>query len=159
MRQSKNIADTLWDSLKKNGYDLQRPHVRRDCLPGGMNEERPCPWVACKHHLYLDCICDSRSIEPVLIANTCKNPENMEHSCVLDLVENNKAYTLEYIGGLLGIVRERVRQLEDKALARAKENAEKKHTTNMLIELIRNNKSSNPIMPGWKSKTNVGRRI
>jgi hypothetical protein len=28
--------------------------TRADCLPGGINAERPCPLVGCKHHLKLD---------------------------------------------------------------------------------------------------------
>ena len=32
-------------------YD--RPSTRADCLPGGVNAERPCPWVSCRHHVYL----------------------------------------------------------------------------------------------------------
>ena len=30
--------------------DIPRPETRAECR----EEMRPCPWVACKHHLYLD---------------------------------------------------------------------------------------------------------
>jgi hypothetical protein len=30
--------------------DVERPRTRAECK----DEPRPCPWVACKHHLYLD---------------------------------------------------------------------------------------------------------
>src|SRR5262245_7942442 len=30
--------------------DVERPRNRSECRDG----PRPCPWVACKHHLYLD---------------------------------------------------------------------------------------------------------
>lgn len=30
----------------------KRPRTRLDCLPGGCNEQRPCPWVTCKWHLW-----------------------------------------------------------------------------------------------------------
>ena len=29
---------------------LDRPTHRGDCLPGGSNEQRPCPWVSCRYH-------------------------------------------------------------------------------------------------------------
>lgn len=35
-------------------FEDQRPMTRRDCLPGGVNEQRPCPWVSCSHHLAID---------------------------------------------------------------------------------------------------------
>ncbi len=30
------------------------PQTRAECLPGGENEHRPCPYVTCRHHLALD---------------------------------------------------------------------------------------------------------
>lgn len=33
---------------------FERPHTRGDCLAGGINEARPCPFVSCAHHLYLE---------------------------------------------------------------------------------------------------------
>lgn len=32
----------------------QLPQLRAECLPGGSNAQRPCPYVSCKHHLALD---------------------------------------------------------------------------------------------------------
>jgi hypothetical protein len=34
--------------------EYDRPATRADCVAGGINEARPCPWVGCVHHLYLD---------------------------------------------------------------------------------------------------------
>lgn len=85
-----------------------RPRTRRDCE----NVPRPCPWVSCKHHLYLDV---NRNGEICL-----NHPEQevweLEHSCVLDVAEN--AVTLEVVGGILQLTRERIRQIEHKALGR-----------------------------------------
>src|SRR4029077_6719314 len=33
-----------------NPQDIERPRPRGDCVGG----ERPCPFVSCAHHLYLD---------------------------------------------------------------------------------------------------------
>lgn len=42
------------------------------------------------------------------------------NNCLLDLVEKGETYTLEQTGDLLNITRERVRQIEAKALKRAR---------------------------------------
>src|SRR5438128_1430976 len=39
--------------------DVERPRTRAECK----NEARPCPWVACKHHLYLDSNPETGSIK------------------------------------------------------------------------------------------------
>ena len=46
-------------ALQAQGYaeeiaTYERPVTRGDCLPGGCNGQRPCPWVSCKAHLALD---------------------------------------------------------------------------------------------------------
>jgi hypothetical protein len=33
--------------------DEPRPVTRGDCMPGGVNEQRPCPYVSCKYSLAL----------------------------------------------------------------------------------------------------------
>jgi hypothetical protein len=35
-------------------YEADRPQTRADCLKGGINEARPCPFVSCRHHMFLD---------------------------------------------------------------------------------------------------------
>jgi hypothetical protein len=46
LRVLNNVPANLDDDLA----DVERPKTRADCL----NMERPCPFVSCKHHLYLD---------------------------------------------------------------------------------------------------------
>ncbi len=47
-----------WETIEANKIlaelDVQRPKIRADCLEGGSNAERPCPFVSCKFHLFLD---------------------------------------------------------------------------------------------------------
>jgi hypothetical protein len=86
----------------------ERPRVRGDCSAG----ERPCPWVSCKHHLYLDVIPESGSIKlnfPDL------EPWELAETCALDVAARG-GETLEEVGGLLNITRERIRQVEVRAL-------------------------------------------
>lgn len=87
---------------------IVRPKTREDCgrIP------RPCPFVSCRWHLYLDVSAKTGSIKlnfPDL------EPHELEHSCALDVADAGGA-TLEDVGEMLNITRERVRQLEGSAL-------------------------------------------
>lgn len=75
------------------------PRTRGDCLPGGLNAARPCPWADCRHHLY-----------------------SPERSCVLDVVDERGPLTLEEIGQLFGVSRERIRQIEENIVRKLKRN-------------------------------------
>jgi hypothetical protein len=88
--------------------DVERPRTRAECATG----TRPCPWVACKHHLYLDINPRTGSIKlnfPEL------EPWELEHTCALDVAENG-GKTLEEIGEITNLTRERVRQVEVRGL-------------------------------------------
>jgi hypothetical protein len=62
----------------------QRPRTRADCLPGGPNEMRPCPYVACKHHAYLQ-VRDDGSIQ---YNHQGLEPWEIPETCVLDQAEH-----------------------------------------------------------------------
>ena len=88
-----------------------RPTVRSQCA----NIGRPCPYVACKHHLYLD----MTSSRAMLMNFPDAEPWDLEQSCTLDLAEHfGGGMTLEQIGHVLGVTRERVWQLEASAIAK-----------------------------------------
>lgn len=87
--------------------DVQRPRVRGDCV----GDHRPCPFVGCRHHLYLD-VTRTGGIRfnfPDL------EPWELESSCSLDIAAE-RARSGEKVGALLNITRERIRQIEDVAL-------------------------------------------
>lgn len=90
--------------------DALRPKTRGECAEG----PRPCPHVSCRHHLYLD-------VSPRTGAIKLNFPDlevwDMPISCALDVAENG-ATTLEDVGGILNLTRERIRQLELSALSR-----------------------------------------
>lgn len=89
-----------------------RPRVRGEC-EGGM---RPCPFVSCKHHLYLDVLPNSGAIRftfPDL------DVVDLAETCALDVAANGGS-TLEEVGELLNLTRERVRQIEVRGRAKMK---------------------------------------
>lgn len=94
----------------------ERPKTRGDCVAFGTNAERPCPWVACKHHLYLDIQPDTGNIKfnfPDL------EPWELHETCSIDVGERGGA-TLDEVGQLLNVTRERARQLEVRGLLKLK---------------------------------------
>lgn len=98
-----SLIDEMW---------YERPKTRADCAEG----IRPCPFVSCKYHLYLDVKDETQSIKlnfPHL------EVWEMEHSCALDVSEQG-GLTLEEVGHILNLTRERVRQVEVGGLDRLK---------------------------------------
>ena len=90
--------------------DVRRPRTRGECIDG----PRPCPWVGCKYHLALDVKPRSGALVlNVSGASTGDLPDG--DSCALDVADDGPQ-RLERIGELLGLVRERVRQIEQTAL-------------------------------------------
>ena len=85
-----------------------RPRMRGDCARGA----RPCPWVSCRHHLYLD-------YYPRYGKIRLNFPElevwEMRETCALDVADRGFKQ-LQAVGDVLGITRERVRQIECAAI-------------------------------------------
>ncbi len=92
--------------------DIPRPKSRSECS----EEMRPCPWVACKHHLYLDINPETGSIKinfPEL------EPWELKNTCALDVAEKG-GITLEEVGEIMNLTRERIRQVEVRGLLKLK---------------------------------------
>jgi len=92
--------------------DEPRPTTRSECR----GEARPCPWVACKFHLYLDVNPETGSIKlnfPDL------EPWELPHTCALDVAERG-GITLEEVGEIMNLTRERIRQVEVRGLIKLK---------------------------------------
>ncbi len=93
----------------------ERPMTRGQCLDGPQ-AERPCPFVSCKHHLFLDVNDRTGSIKlnfPDL--EVWELPE----TCALDIADRG-GITLEEVGEIMNLTRERIRQLETRGLAKLK---------------------------------------
>lgn len=82
-----------------------RPRSRADCIDG----PRPCPFVGCKHNLYADVV-GKRGLLKVNFPDL--DPTEMGPSCALDVADEGDQ-TLEQVGALMNITRERVRQIEN----------------------------------------------
>jgi hypothetical protein len=96
--------------------DVRRPTIRAECV----NDERPCPFVSCKHHLYLDVNPETGSIKlnfPDLEVH------ELPESCALDIADQG-GRTLEHVGEILNLTRERIRQVEVRALLKLKMDGE-----------------------------------
>ena len=116
----------------------QPPRRRADC----QNVPRPCPWVRCRHHLLLE-VTEGGGIaltakqgspgrsstwplhplhpQPQVAERWCNRAvmrlEGMGETCALDVAERGPQ-TLHEIATILGVTRERVRQIETAALAK-----------------------------------------
>jgi len=88
-----------------------RPQTWGDCKSGS-NSVRPCPWVSCKHHLYLDVNPETGSIK---INFPDLDPWELKDTCALDVAERG-GITLEEVGEIANLTRERVRQIEVRGL-------------------------------------------
>ena len=106
-KEELRIGNLLWPE-----HDYWRPVTRTDCA----NVSRPCPYVACRHNLYLD---ETRG-GSILLNFPDEEPGDLVQSCVLDLAEQG-GMVLGDVGAVLGVTRERVRQLRDRALKRLRE--------------------------------------
>ncbi len=92
--------------------DEPRPMTRGECE----NDIRPCPWVACKHHLYLDVNPETGSIK---INFPDLEPWEMSETCALDVADRS-GITLEEVGEIMNLTRERIRQVEVRGLLKLK---------------------------------------
>lgn len=90
--------------------DYWKPKTRAECVDG----PRPCPYVSCRYHLYID-------VSPRTGAIKLNFPDlevwEMGESCALDVADRGGT-TLEDVGAIMNLTRERIRQVEVKALAK-----------------------------------------
>lgn len=113
----------------------ERPRTRGDCekIP------RPCPFVGCRYHLYLD-VTHRGSI---LLNHPDKEPGELEVSCSLDVADEghpadegkqggrgpggysiDARSTLDAISETLSVSRERIRQIEADAIRKIRDELE-----------------------------------
>jgi hypothetical protein len=90
--------------------EASRPKTRADCATG----PRPCPYVSCKYNLYVD-------VNPRTGSVKMNFPDKELHeigdTCALDVADRG-GITLEEVGVIMNLTRERVRQLETRGLVK-----------------------------------------
>lgn len=85
-----------------------RPKFRSQCANG----PRPCPWVGCRYHLFLE---QRATKHGGLVFNwPDREPWEIPETCSLDV--STDTHTLEETGHYLNLTRERIRQIEAAAL-------------------------------------------
>jgi len=115
------------------------PRTRGDCVDG----PRPCPHLGCRHHIWTDV-----NLRPDLPSKKYDErgrmvrlrrgapgrgrPELPDESCALDVADEG-GHTLERVGEILGVTRERIRQIEKQFLEKLK----KSRTLRLLNEPLR----------------------
>jgi len=92
--------------------EYDKPQTRDECA----STERPCPFVSCKHHLYID-------VNPNTGAIKLNFPDlevwELAETCALDVADRG-GITLEEVGEIMNLTRERVRQVEMRGLMKLK---------------------------------------
>ncbi len=92
--------------------NLGHPTLRSQCV----NMPRPCLYVSCRHHLYLDVNEETGSVK---FNFPDKEVWELEETCALDVADRG-GITLEEVGSIMNLTRERIRQLELSGLEKLK---------------------------------------
>lgn len=100
----------------------QRPTSREQCR-GGI---RPCPFVGCADHLITNYVMGKLRFEGLgrdatddeVVERLMEMPE----TCLRDVLERGESLNLESIGEILGVTRERVRQVQASAIVAMRRN-------------------------------------
>jgi hypothetical protein len=93
-----------------------RPRTRAECVNG----PRPCLFVSCKQNLYLDVNPETGSIK---LNFPDKEIWELAETCALDVAEKG-GITLEEVGEIMNLTRERIRQVETRGLLKLREATE-----------------------------------
>lgn len=102
------------DLLDPSAYD--RPATRGECE----GQPRPCPWVSCVHHLALDV---NESTGSFKLNFPHLEVWEMPTTCSLDVADRG-GITLEEVGAILNLTRERIRQVEVRGLDKIRRHEE-----------------------------------
>lgn len=86
-----------------------RPRARRDCE----GQHRPCPFVTCRHHLFLEV----KGNGNIKLNHGAVELEQLVHTCSLDVASARpEGLTQDEVGLLLNLARNRVQQIEESAV-------------------------------------------
>lgn len=94
-------------------YSEPRPRTRADCKDG----PRPCPWVGCRHHLYLEV-----KGGQIRLNFPDFDPSELQDSCSLDIADRGES-TLVDIATMLNVTKQAIKITELKAIRKVRSNA------------------------------------
>jgi hypothetical protein len=101
------LVDPEIDAIIRE-IESRRPRSRADCASGA----RPCMYISCKHHLYLDVNPSTGSIK---LNFPDREVWELDETCALDVADRG-GITLEEVGTIMNLTRERIRQVETRGL-------------------------------------------
>ena len=113
-RRSRTIAtkrlskDELALAEELSAVEVDRPAYRSQCANG----VRPCPYVSCKHHLYLDVNERTGSIK---LNFPDREVDELPATCALRVAQHG-GRTLDAVAEVMALTRQRLSQLEDRIL-------------------------------------------
>lgn len=91
-----------------------KPETRGQCEQAA----RPCPYVSCRHHIFIE-MQKSGSIR-FPFGDSLQTLPKLEYTCSLDAAAEGEM-TLQRVATLNNLTRERIRQIELKAIAKMRE--------------------------------------
>lgn len=100
--------------IDSHEQELRKPQTFQDCLDAGLGSRVKCPFVSCQHNLAI--LVSHRGVRLIgpEIEDGVPDLNAIEHTCAAQA----GPMTLQEIGGHFGLTRERIRQVEKKALAK-----------------------------------------
>lgn len=81
----------------------ERPRTRAECVGGA----RPCPWIACRHHLALDIDPKNGAIK---VNHPDREPWEIAETCSLDVADRGETEARD-IGTMLNVTSSRIDQI------------------------------------------------
>ena len=94
------------------GRDYLRPRTFEECDSVGLGDITPCPFVSCKHHLYLDVNPRTGSIK---LNFPGREVDELTATCALRVAQHG-GRTLDAVAEVMALTRQRLSQLEDRIL-------------------------------------------
>jgi hypothetical protein len=114
-QRASGVLDPELDAIVQEMERL-RPRTRAECANG----PRPCMFISCKHHLYLD-------VNPATGSIKLNFPDReiweLDETCALDVADRG-GITLEEVGTIMNLTRERIRQVETRGILKLRVIAE-----------------------------------
>jgi hypothetical protein len=105
------LDEFAWRFPLIEGERYHRPRTRGDCADG----IRPCPWVSCRHHLYLEV----RRTGFIALNFPDLEPGDMKETCSLDVADRGP-HTALATGAALGLSKPSAIAIEAQACERAR---------------------------------------